>query len=451
MQPIVDFILELDKLKGVTRKIRPLGLDRYENSAEHSWQIALLAASLAPLRRSPDRYRPGDPHAAGPRHRRDRHRRHHGLRRGGAGKSARRRELAAVTRIFGHAAGGAGRGSFLALWQEFEDAETPEARFAHAADRAMPVLLNLANQGQSWRENGISHERVVAPRAARRSRRAARPCGPTWRPASKRCAGRASSVSLSRSSGPRSCPAFGGPEALLHRSTWIVMDSRGLSAAFFGRLPPMGENLVNQEKFDVAILGSGIGGATLATILGRQGFRVLLLEKGTHPRFAVGEAMQPQSSMLLWILGQRFDVPELIAPQQHRRNPRARHEELRRQEDLRLPLSRGGQAAGSGAGAPADPARHPSRLRKPPVPAGHRPLRGQGGHQVRRRLPRPHRRDGLLDPRRRRRPAHRRPARRSTPAISSTAPATSRWWPTSWACGRERRRCAPSRAPSSPT
>jgi tetracycline 7-halogenase / FADH2 O2-dependent halogenase len=68
---------------------------------------------------------------------------------------------------------------------------------------------------------------------------------------------------------------------------------------------------VNQNTFDVAILGSGIGGATLAAILGRQGFRVLLLEKGTHPRFAVGEAMQPQSSMLLWILGERFDVPEI--------------------------------------------------------------------------------------------------------------------------------------------
>jgi tetracycline 7-halogenase / FADH2 O2-dependent halogenase len=73
----------------------------------------------------------------------------------------------------------------------------------------------------------------------------------------------------------------------------------------------MGENLVNQEKFDVAILGSGIAGSVLAAILGRQGFRVLLLEKGTHPRFAVGEAMQPQSSMLLWILGERFDVPEI--------------------------------------------------------------------------------------------------------------------------------------------
>jgi putative hydrolase of HD superfamily len=42
MQRIVDFILEVGKLKAVTRKTRPLGLDRYENSAEYSWQLALL-------------------------------------------------------------------------------------------------------------------------------------------------------------------------------------------------------------------------------------------------------------------------------------------------------------------------------------------------------------------------------------------------------------------------
>ena len=48
MQQIIDFILEIDKLKGVTRKARPLGLARYENSAEHSWQIATLALALAP-------------------------------------------------------------------------------------------------------------------------------------------------------------------------------------------------------------------------------------------------------------------------------------------------------------------------------------------------------------------------------------------------------------------
>jgi FADH2 O2-dependent halogenase len=72
-----------------------------------------------------------------------------------------------------------------------------------------------------------------------------------------------------------------------------------------------GEKPVKQETYDVAVLGSGIAGSTLAAILGRLGFRVLLLEKGTHPRFAVGEAMQPQSSMLMWILGERFDVPEI--------------------------------------------------------------------------------------------------------------------------------------------
>jgi putative hydrolase of HD superfamily len=39
--------------------------------------------------------------------------------------------------------------------------ETPESRFANAVDRSMPVLLNLASEGQSRKENGISYERVV--------------------------------------------------------------------------------------------------------------------------------------------------------------------------------------------------------------------------------------------------------------------------------------------------
>ena len=69
-------------------------------------------------------------------------------------------ERLAVERIFGllpptQAA------PFIALWQEFEDGTSPEARFAHAADRAMPALLNLAQAGQSWVEHGITHERVV--------------------------------------------------------------------------------------------------------------------------------------------------------------------------------------------------------------------------------------------------------------------------------------------------
>lgn len=67
----------------------------------------------------------------------------------------------------------------------------------------------------------------------------------------------------------------------------------------------------DNERFDVAILGAGIGGTMLAAILARQGKRVLLLEKGSHPRFAVGEALLPQSTMWMWILAQRFDVPEI--------------------------------------------------------------------------------------------------------------------------------------------
>ncbi|PYQ62113.1 MAG: phosphohydrolase [Acidobacteria bacterium] len=159
MQQIVDFILELEKLKGVTRKTRPLGLERYENSAEHSWQIALLAASMAQYAGTPiniDRVismllihdigeiDTGDTIVYAEE--------------GWAERKAA--EFAAVTRIFGLLPEPQ-REKFMALWQEFEDAESPEARFAHAADRAMPVLLNLANDGQSWRENGITHERVV--------------------------------------------------------------------------------------------------------------------------------------------------------------------------------------------------------------------------------------------------------------------------------------------------
>jgi putative hydrolases of HD superfamily len=159
MQRIAQFILELDKLKGVTRKNRPLGLDRFENSAEHSWQIALLALSLAPyagealdvnrvvgmlLVHDIGEIDTGDTivyAVDGWEERKD-------------------AELAAVKRIFG-ILDEPQRSAFMALWLEFDRCETAEARFAHAADRAMPALLNLANNGQSWIENGISYERVI--------------------------------------------------------------------------------------------------------------------------------------------------------------------------------------------------------------------------------------------------------------------------------------------------
>jgi putative hydrolase of HD superfamily len=159
MQHIVEFILELDKLKGVTRKTRPTGLDRYENSAEHSWQIALLAASMEQYAEAPVDINRVIPmllvHDIGEIDTGDT------IFYAEEGWPERKAaELAAVTRIFGRLQEPQ-RSHLLGLWQEFEDNRTAEARFAHAADRAMPVLLNLANGGQSWRENGITHERVV--------------------------------------------------------------------------------------------------------------------------------------------------------------------------------------------------------------------------------------------------------------------------------------------------
>ncbi|AKF09005.1 HD domain-containing protein [Sandaracinus amylolyticus] len=157
MQQVVDFILEIDKLKGVTRKVRPLGLDRYENPAEHSWHIAMLASSLAPY---------ADPGV-------DLSRviamlLVHDLGEIDAGDTfffaesagTKAKERACVERIVSLLPDPQ-RSSFLALWIELDEGETPEARFANAVDRAMPVLLNLANDGQSWRENGVSHEQVV--------------------------------------------------------------------------------------------------------------------------------------------------------------------------------------------------------------------------------------------------------------------------------------------------
>lgn len=160
MQAVIDFILEIDRLKGVTRKTRPLGLERYENSAEHSWQIALLASTLARhlgLAVDTDRVvRMLLVHDIGE------------IDTGdtlvyveGGWEERKAAERAAVTRIFGLLPPDL-RDDCLALWLEFEAAHTSEARFANAVDRAMPVLLNLANAGQSWRENGISHARVVA-------------------------------------------------------------------------------------------------------------------------------------------------------------------------------------------------------------------------------------------------------------------------------------------------
>ncbi|WP_374357127.1 HD domain-containing protein [Chitinimonas sp.] len=159
LQSQLSFLLELDKLKGILRKTRPVGLDRQENSAEHSWHVALMAMLLAEHAEpavdvsrvvkilllhdiveidADDTFLYDDS--------------------GAAEKAAK--ETAAAERLFGMLPPRQAS-EFMALWREYEDRQTPEGRFAYACDRLLPMLQNLANGGYSWRENQVRFEQVI--------------------------------------------------------------------------------------------------------------------------------------------------------------------------------------------------------------------------------------------------------------------------------------------------
>jgi FADH2 O2-dependent halogenase len=65
------------------------------------------------------------------------------------------------------------------------------------------------------------------------------------------------------------------------------------------------------HKYDVAILGSGIGGSMLACILAKHGLSTLLIEELTHPRFTIGESLIPETGVRLRILAEKYGVPEV--------------------------------------------------------------------------------------------------------------------------------------------
>ena len=153
------FILELEKLKAITRKVKPLGLDRYENSAEHSWQVTVLALVMAKFADeavdvekvvkmmllheiceidADDTFFFDD----------------------AARLEVEASELAAVERIFGILPDEIGA-EFLEIWKEFENGKTKEAKFAKGIDRLMPVLQNLYNNKQSWTENDVTKREIL--------------------------------------------------------------------------------------------------------------------------------------------------------------------------------------------------------------------------------------------------------------------------------------------------
>lgn len=159
LEKCFEFILEVEKLKAIERRTKPLGLDRYENSAEHSWQIALLALTLSNysdasvniekvikmlLVHDIGEIDAMDVFFFDESGRAD----------------AKERELAAVKRIFGILPDEKAA-ELLELWNEFENGTSNEAKFARAVDRVMPILQNLYNDRQSWTENGVTKEQIL--------------------------------------------------------------------------------------------------------------------------------------------------------------------------------------------------------------------------------------------------------------------------------------------------
>src|SRR3989442_5691320 len=67
-----------------------------------------------------------------------------------------------------------------------------------------------------------------------------------------------------------------------------------------------------KSDFDIAVVGSGFGGSLLAMIARRLGRSVILLERGKHPRFAIGESSTPLANLLLEELARRYDLPRLL-------------------------------------------------------------------------------------------------------------------------------------------
>ncbi|HMS95500.1 MAG TPA: HD domain-containing protein [Tabrizicola sp.] len=158
------FLNDADRLKSVLRATTLVGGSRPENSGEHSWHLALYALVLA------DQAGPGVDinrvirmllihdlveidvgdvpiHSA------------NGQAHGSAETQAA--EAKAADRIFGLLPNDLGR-DLRALWEEFEAAETPDARFAKSLDRVQPVMANLMSGGGTWTTYNVTFDQLEA-------------------------------------------------------------------------------------------------------------------------------------------------------------------------------------------------------------------------------------------------------------------------------------------------
>lgn len=155
----MDFILEIDRAKNIIRQTYLADGLRRENDAEHSWHLAVMAFLLAEhantavdvlkvmkmvLIHDLVEIDAGDTYAYDT----------------DGNKTKRAREVAAADRIFDILPEDQAK-QLRSLWDEFEEQESPEARFAHTLDKCQPVLLNDASDGRSWREHCVCADQVL--------------------------------------------------------------------------------------------------------------------------------------------------------------------------------------------------------------------------------------------------------------------------------------------------
>ena len=154
----MEFSLEIDKEKNIFRQTSLSGHGRKENDAEHAWHMAIMAyllreyanekvditkVMLMCLIHDIVEIDAGDTYAYDAE----------GL------KTQKAREDAAKQRIFSMLPDDQ-KTEFISLFDEFEQAESAEARFAHSMDNLQPLLLNNSNGGSDWIEHGVSADQV---------------------------------------------------------------------------------------------------------------------------------------------------------------------------------------------------------------------------------------------------------------------------------------------------
>jgi putative hydrolase of HD superfamily len=154
----LSFILEIDKLKTILRQTLLTDSSRRENSAEHSWHLAIMSVLLAEYATEPvDMLRvikmllvhdlieidAGDTFAYDVA--------------GNVGRAER--EEHGAERIFGLLPEEQGR-ELRALWEEFDAFKTPESKYANALDRLQPLLHNARTEGGTWRIHSVARDQV---------------------------------------------------------------------------------------------------------------------------------------------------------------------------------------------------------------------------------------------------------------------------------------------------